>query len=455
MNMIFCKGLVILALSIPVSAFSQTPVFVNYGFESPAIGATHNFLPSSATGWNGSAQDSCGVAGNGGWLLGGIFAPESQQVAYVRNYLGCYFGQTVLFPAGNYRLKLKAAQRLGNASNGSILVKMNGSPLFTVAPPDWAFALYTSPVFNVPGAQPVTFEFVGQGADYAQIVFFDDVRVEAWTNPPSTVIWKTTPFFVGQGVPITLQVQATDPEAGIAKVDFYLGEQLIATDTTGVQSWYTVNWTPAVEPGHYTLTAVATDGLGGTTSQELRIQIIGGLQPVAAVTNGGFEVSSIGSAINFEPISATGWLGSGTGSCGRVGNGSWLMGGLAAPQGTQVAFLRGYQDCFFAQNLELKPGHYMLSFRAAQRPGNTSRAWLRPILVGRELGSMVMPSDTGYEYFQMYIRTDVTGPVQIMFTGEGANFEQIVFLDDVKLLGGGLVSLDMAATQVKSLTRVR
>jgi RHS repeat-associated protein len=66
------------------------------------------------------------------------------------------------------------------------------------------------------------------------------------------------------GAPATITVTATaaDADGTIAKVDFYQGSTLIGTATA---SPYTISWTN-VAAGSYSLTAIATDNLGGTAT---------------------------------------------------------------------------------------------------------------------------------------------------------------------------------------------
>jgi subtilisin family serine protease len=61
---------------------------------------------------------------------------------------------------------------------------------------------------------------------------------------------------------ISISANATDADGGISKVQFYAGTQLIGTDTA---SPYSVTWNNAAA-GDYSLTAVATDNLGATTT---------------------------------------------------------------------------------------------------------------------------------------------------------------------------------------------
>jgi regulation of enolase protein 1 (concanavalin A-like superfamily) len=59
---------------------------------------------------------------------------------------------------------------------------------------------------------------------------------------------------------VTIAATATDTDGTIAGVDFYVGSQLVASDTS---SPYTASWTN-VAAGTYSLTAVARDNSGGT-----------------------------------------------------------------------------------------------------------------------------------------------------------------------------------------------
>ncbi len=61
---------------------------------------------------------------------------------------------------------------------------------------------------------------------------------------------------------IALAATASDSDGTVAKVDFYSGTTLLATDTSAP---YTYNWTN-VAVGSYSLTAVATDNLGAVTT---------------------------------------------------------------------------------------------------------------------------------------------------------------------------------------------
>src|SRR5207247_2335361 len=63
-------------------------------------------------------------------------------------------------------------------------------------------------------------------------------------------------------VNITLTATAADSDGMVNKVDFYAGTMLLGTDYSAPFSF---NWV-SVPPGSYTLTAVATDNLGASTT---------------------------------------------------------------------------------------------------------------------------------------------------------------------------------------------
>ncbi|HYS27012.1 MAG TPA: Ig-like domain-containing protein [Vicinamibacterales bacterium] len=92
--------------------------------------------------------------------------------------------------------------------------------------------------------------------------------VQAQANQPPTVS-MTSPadgaVFTAPAT-VTLSADAADPDGGIARVDFFAGSTLVRTATTAP---YTATWS-GVASGTYTLTAVATDNAGATTTSAAR-----------------------------------------------------------------------------------------------------------------------------------------------------------------------------------------
>ena len=70
---------------------------------------------------------------------------------------------------------------------------------------------------------------------------------------------------------IPLNATASDPDGTVTQVSFFAGTTLIATDTT---SPYGVTWT-SVAAGTYTVSAVATDNSGASTTSSATIQVVG------------------------------------------------------------------------------------------------------------------------------------------------------------------------------------
>ncbi len=72
---------------------------------------------------------------------------------------------------------------------------------------------------------------------------------------------------------LTITAAASDSDGTIARVDFYAGTRLVASDTTNP---YQAAWSN-VAAGNYSLTAVARDNLGGTrTSSAVAVSITAG-----------------------------------------------------------------------------------------------------------------------------------------------------------------------------------
>ena len=88
-----------------------------------------------------------------------------------------------------------------------------------------------------------------------------NVTVSSPPNVPPTVS-LSAPATATVGVPITLNATAADSDGTVAKVEFYAGSTLVATDST---SPYSASWTGATA-GTYSLTARATDNSGATTT---------------------------------------------------------------------------------------------------------------------------------------------------------------------------------------------
>jgi regulation of enolase protein 1 (concanavalin A-like superfamily) len=90
------------------------------------------------------------------------------------------------------------------------------------------------------------------------------VTASAATNQPPSVSLTAPLAGAAYTAPasVALTASASDPNGPVARVDFFSGATLLASDTTAP---YSASWT-SVPAGTYTLTAVAYDGTGASTT---------------------------------------------------------------------------------------------------------------------------------------------------------------------------------------------
>lgn len=108
-------------------------------------------------------------------------------------------------------------------------------------------------------------EYYNEATDEVRFRFEDD------TGGPS-VTWVTphADTETVRGVPFTIEATATDDEGGIKYVQFYLDQTLLSTKP---QSPYRLEYDFDVEPGTYTLRAVATDLAGNEREDTIEITV--------------------------------------------------------------------------------------------------------------------------------------------------------------------------------------
>src|SRR5205823_11362001 len=88
---------------------------------------------------------------------------------------------------------------------------------------------------------------------------------------------------------INLAASASDADGSIAKVEFFAGAGLVGSVTA---SPYAVTWSN-VAAGNYSLTAKATDNLGGTaTSSAVSVSVVANVAPTVSITAGGGTYSA-------------------------------------------------------------------------------------------------------------------------------------------------------------------
>ncbi|MTI20796.1 T9SS type A sorting domain-containing protein, partial [Fulvivirga sp. RKSG066] len=112
----------------------------------------------------------------------------------------------------------------------------------------------------------------GDAGDYAQVSFFAlDMSHSAPNNTPTVSITNpSTNDIFTESEDIEITTNASDSDGTIAKVEFFEGSTKIGEDTS---SPYSFNW-ENVAAGSYSLTAIATDNIGSsTTSSQVNITV--------------------------------------------------------------------------------------------------------------------------------------------------------------------------------------
>ena len=131
------------------------------------------------------------------------------------------------------------------------------------------------------------------------------VNVTAVNDVPPTIAIVSPANAATFTAPATITVLATasDSDGTVASVAFYANGQLIGSDTA---SPYSVAWAN-VAAGTYTLTAVATDNLGETTTSAaitITVSSIPGRMNMALSTNGGVASASSTYSANYPAAGA-------------------------------------------------------------------------------------------------------------------------------------------------------
>jgi uncharacterized repeat protein (TIGR02543 family) len=118
----------------------------------------------------------------------------------------------------------------------------------------------------------------GEAGDYAQVSFFAlNVTHSSANGAPSVEITEpsTNDTFI-EGEDIEIKSNATDSDGSISKVEFFEGSNKLGEDLTAP---YSLNWENVGE-GNYSLTAIATDNTGSTTTSS-QVNIVVNSQPTA------------------------------------------------------------------------------------------------------------------------------------------------------------------------------
>jgi hypothetical protein len=155
-----------------------------------------------------------------------------------------------------------------------------------------------------------------------------------------------------------------------------------------------------------------------------------------AIAGSGFESPSVGTgnllAYAYNPIGSA-WTF--TGSSGLAGNNSGLTDqNVKAPEGTQVAFLRG-ASAAFSQTLSFSTaGTCTMVLSAACRGGSSNQALPAvSVYLDENLIGAFTPSDTNYQTFTLSFNV-TTGTHVLSFRG-ATNGDATAFIDDIVIIG--------------------
>jgi len=160
------------------------------------------------------------------------------------------------------------------------------------------------------------------------------------------------------------------------------------------------------------------------------------------VPNSGFEAPSVG-ATGFQYGPAGGsWTFSGA---GVTGNNSGFTGGIAAPEGSQAAFLQGGNLSIISQTVSgFQSGtNYIVTFAAAQRlnccnaGGQDFQVYLDNTLLGT-----FHPSTAGYSDYSTATFTTTGGAHELKFVGLNLlGGDHTAFIDNVRIQGSPIPGL--------------
>ncbi len=230
-----------------------------------------------------------------GLLLGGLLAGQAQAALTVS--LTAPAGNTVALAPASYSLSATAANPMGAPIKSVSFYAASTTPnggttstlLGTVAAPSGPGAVslpaqaakapiatssttsytwnWTSVPMGIYTLTAVVTDRQGNTAVSSPVTVISDV-------PPSIAITRPANNSTAEPGDIPLAANAASPLGSIAKVDYYAAPitngvagtpSLIATSATGVGGTYTATW-PNAQIGKYTLTAIATDNWGITST---------------------------------------------------------------------------------------------------------------------------------------------------------------------------------------------
>lgn len=143
------------------------------------------------------------------------------------------------------------------------------------------FTLYQY-TFSVPSTGNYHLVFWGnQVANTWVFQYLDEVSIELLNTPPTislTAPANNATFILGTAINLT--ADAADADGLVSQVEFFANGQSVGIDNSAP---YSVSWNP-VSAGSYTLTAMATDNQGATTTSAARsVNIVANQPPTVSI----------------------------------------------------------------------------------------------------------------------------------------------------------------------------
>ena len=274
---------------------TTTGTVINPGFEldGAAVGSPIGWatLAGANTSDNADYTETYG-GGHSGTYHATHYRPDPYEV---------YTYQTVTnLPNGTYKLSAWF-KSTGGQPVAQLKAQNFGGTTLTAAVPTSPSTWVQVSVSNILVTNGQCQIGVYSNASAGQWLHFDDLELVAQTmvanTPPTVSLAASATLTLGQ--PLILTATAADANGRVSKVEFFNGTTSLGSTTTAP---YQFSWTPTVI-GVYSLTAVATDNSGASTTSAA-VPVVVALPIVVVnrtIVNPGFE------ADNAAVSSPTGW----------------------------------------------------------------------------------------------------------------------------------------------------
>jgi hypothetical protein len=464
-------------------ATSQDTV-IDGGFEAPVLPAnTYTVAPSGAT-WQ-----FLGLAGisnnNSGITSGNPGAPQGAQVAFIMDNGGMSYADYL--DAGSYSLSFLAAQRAKyQTQSESIEVLVDNSVVSVITPASTSYTTYQTVNFSV-AAGMHTIELAGLSpATASSVAFVDQVSLTATRNTlsdggfetpalpagtygiaPSGSGWQfaglagvsanNSGFTAGNpGAPGGAQVGLIKDNGSMCQsVYFTAGTYCISLLAAERLNYQTQGENIAVLIDGAVIGAITPQGTKYLTYQSPNFSVATGthtvkflgLSPATAdstlfidnativagggIINGSFESPALAARTYLAAPATAGWQFFGDSGI-SANNSAFTSGNPAAPDGSQVAFLKSTAS--ISQSVYLGGGMYDLSFMAAQRGNMKNQNEEIEVLVDGRVVGTVTPAGTTYGSYQTSMFTVLSGMHTIQFLGvDPSGADETAFIDNAQL----------------------